>query len=128
VGGVCTKRTVCEVGADSDQCTGHRMPRTAAPCRNHYSHATAPGRARPVSWRATVTSAPAHVQALRVLRAIKPLRVLTRSEGMRLVFASVTRSLGAVGNLTVLLVLFMLIFAILGVQLFSGKFHRWGEG
>ncbi len=66
-------------------------------------------------------------QALRVLRAIKPLRALTRSEGMRLVFVSVTRSVTAMANVSIVVVLFILIFAILGVQLFAGKFYRCAE-
>jgi hypothetical protein len=56
------------------------------------------------------------LQALRVLRAIKPLRVLTRSAGMQLIFKSLTMSLAAMGNVSVVVMLFFLIFAILGVQ------------
>lgn len=64
------------------------------------------------------------MQSLRVLRAAKPLRALTRSEGMRLVFDGILHSLSGLGETCILLVLFMLIFAILGVQLFCGKFYR----
>ncbi len=64
------------------------------------------------------------VQALRVLRALKPLRLLTRSAGMRLVFKSVVLSLGAMAHVSVLCIMFLLIFAILGVQLFSGRLYR----
>lgn len=66
-------------------------------------------------------------QALRVLRAIKPLRALTRSAGMQLVFRSVTLSLAAMVNVSIVCVLFFLIFAILGVQLFSGKFYSCND-
>ncbi|WIA07983.1 hypothetical protein OEZ85_007455 [Tetradesmus obliquus] len=62
------------------------------------------------------------IKALRVLRAIKPLRVLTRSAGMQLIFKSLTLSLAAMGNVSIVVMLFFLIFAILGVQLFHGKF------
>ncbi|GAB4819675.1 hypothetical protein N2152v2_006721 [Parachlorella kessleri] len=60
------------------------------------------------------------LKAFRALRAIKPLRVLTRSVSMLLVFHTLTRSLMAMGNVTVLCALCFLIFAILGVQLFAG--------
>jgi hypothetical protein len=59
------------------------------------------------------------LQALRVLRAIKPLRALTRSAGMQLIFKSLTMSLAAMGNVSVVVMLFFLIFAILGVQVGS---------
>jgi Ion transport protein len=58
-------------------------------------------------------------QALRVLRAIKPLRALTRSAGMQLIFKSLTLSLAAMGNVSVVVLLFFLIFAILGVQVWG---------
>ncbi|GIL55074.1 hypothetical protein Vafri_10591, partial [Volvox africanus] len=67
------------------------------------------------------------MSALRVLRALKPLRLLTRSAGMRLVFKSVVLSLGAMAHVSVLCVMFLVIFAILGVQLFSGKLHRCND-
>jgi len=60
------------------------------------------------------------VQALRVLRAIKPLRALTRSAGMQLIFKSLTLSLAAMGNVSIVVLLFFIIFAILGVQVGVG--------
>ena len=72
----------------------------------------------------TITTSVGAVSALRVLRAFKPLRLLTRSAGMRLVFKSVTMSLMSMANVSVVCILFFLIFAILGVQLFSGRFYR----
>lgn len=65
-----------------------------------------------------------YVKGFRVLRAIKPLRALTRSAGMLLVFRSVTLSLKAMANVSIVCLLFFVIFAILGVQLFSGRFYR----
>jgi hypothetical protein len=56
------------------------------------------------------------MQGLRVLRAIKPLRVLTRSAGMQQIFKSLTLSLAAMGNVSMVVLLFFLIFGILGVQ------------
>ncbi len=55
-------------------------------------------------------------QGLRVLRAIKPLRALTRSAGMQQIFKSLTLSLAAMGNVSIVVLLFFLIFAILGTQ------------
>eukprot|EP00775_Hariotina_reticulata_P006841 gene6841-7059_t len=67
------------------------------------------------------------IKALRVLRAIKPLRALTRSAGMQLIFKSLTLSLAAMGNVSIVVLLFFIIFAILGVQLFHGKFFSCND-
>ncbi|GIL78272.1 hypothetical protein Vretifemale_7701, partial [Volvox reticuliferus] len=74
-----------------------------------------------------VTNSVGAVSALRALRALKPLRLLTRSAGMRLVFKSVTMSLMSMANVSIVCILFFLIFAILGVQLFSGRFYRCND-
>lgn len=42
---------------------------------------------------------------------------------MRLVFHSVVKSLGAMANVSVCVLLMFLIFAILGVQVFNGRFY-----
>lgn len=41
--------------------------------------------------------------------------MLTRSAGMRMVFKSLVLSLAAMGNVSIVLILFFLIFAILGI-------------
>ncbi|PRW21007.1 voltage-gated ion channel superfamily [Chlorella sorokiniana] len=60
------------------------------------------------------------LKALRVLRATRPLRVLTRSQSMLMVFHTLIRSLAEMANVTVLAGMVFLIFSILGVQLFAG--------
>lgn len=67
------------------------------------------------------------LKGLRVLRAMKPLRTLTRNKGMQLVFKAVTYSLASMANLTLLCLLCLLIFAIMGVQLFGGKFYSCND-
>jgi hypothetical protein len=66
------------------------------------------------------------LMVLRALRAIKPIRMLTRSSGMRIVFRSLVLSLASMGSVTAACVLFMAIFAITGCQLFKGLFARCG--
>ena len=63
------------------------------------------------------------VKGLRVLRAAKPLRTLTRSQGMMLVFKSLSMSVMSMANVTVICLLFFAIFGILGTQLFGGDFY-----
>jgi hypothetical protein len=66
------------------------------------------------------------LMALRVLRALKPLRMLTRSEEMRIVVKSLMLSVAAMANVSLFCLLFFVIFAILGTQLFMGLFSRCG--
>lgn len=48
------------------------------------------------------------LKGLRVLRAFKPVRMLTRSAGMQLVLRSLILSLASIGNVTILM-MFMLV-------------------
>jgi hypothetical protein len=67
------------------------------------------------------------VRSLRILRAIRPLRALTKSSGMRLVLKSVALSIGAMVNVSVVMLMFFVIFGILGVQVFAGRFFRCSD-
>ena len=64
----------------------------------------------------------ASLKTLRALRALRPLRMISRNPGMKLVVNSLLRALPGVANVFVVVVCFLLIFGILGVQLFMGKF------
>ena len=64
------------------------------------------------------------IRSLRILRAIRPLRALTKSPGMRLVLKSVALSVGAMANVSAVLLLVFAVFGILGVQIFAGRFYR----
>ena len=55
------------------------------------------------------------IKGLRVLRALKPLRTLGRSQGMRVILRSVVYSLAAMGDVSIVVLLFMFIFSIMGV-------------
>ena len=62
------------------------------------------------------------IRYLRVLRALRPLRIISRWEGMRIVVHSLLYSIPAIFNVFLVCLMFWLIFAIAGVQLFKGKF------
>ena len=62
------------------------------------------------------------IRVLRVLRVLRPLRLISRFGGMRLVIALLLRTMPKVIDICAVSLLFLLIFAILGVQLFAGKF------
>lgn len=67
------------------------------------------------------------VRSLRILRAVRPLRALTKSSGMRAVLKSVALSVGAMVNVSVVMLMFFVIFGIMGVQIFAGRFYRCND-
>jgi hypothetical protein len=67
-----------------------------------------------------LSSSPAF-RPLRVLRVLRPLRLVSRFEGMRLAVTLLIRAIPGVMNVLSVYVLFLVVFAILGVQLFAGK-------
>lgn len=62
------------------------------------------------------------VRAFRALRALRPLRLANRNEGLRTVFSALMKSVPSLLNVMLIILLFLLVFGILGVQLFKGMF------
>ena len=56
------------------------------------------------------------LRLLRLFRALKPLRVIHRAPGLKLVVQSLLVSLKPIGNIVLICCTFFLIFGILGVQ------------
>jgi len=63
----------------------------------------------------------AMLSTMRLLRVLRPLRMLTHNEGLQLVVNSLLRCFPEVLNVLLIFALFLSVFAILGVQLFAGK-------
>ncbi|XP_015793193.1 sodium channel protein para-like isoform X2 [Tetranychus urticae] len=61
-------------------------------------------------------------KTMRTLRALRPLRAMSRLEGMRVVVNALIQAIPAIFNVLLVCLIFWLIFAIMGVQLFAGKF------
>ena len=62
------------------------------------------------------------LKALRILRVLRPLRLLQRNPGMKLIILSLVKTLPSVIEVTAVVLVFHVIFAILGMQLFSDTF------
>ena len=60
------------------------------------------------------------LKALRALRALRPLRVISRNEGLRLVVNALLSSIPAMTNVIMVCTLFLMIFAIMGINFFKG--------
>ncbi|XP_050735327.1 sodium channel protein para-like isoform X15 [Eriocheir sinensis] len=63
-------------------------------------------------------------KTMRTLRALRPLRALSRMQGMRVVVNALVGAIPSIVNVLLVCLIFWLIFAIMGVQLFSGKYHK----
>ena len=70
----------------------------------------------------------AAIRAFRVARALRPLRLVKRFRGARVVAASLALAFPKMVDVLLFGLFQHLVFAILGVQLFSGKFWRCTDG
>ncbi|NXF83256.1 SCN2A protein, partial [Sclerurus mexicanus] len=64
------------------------------------------------------------IKSLRTLRALRPLRALSRFEGMRVVVNALTGAIPSIMNVLLVCLTFWLVFSIMGVNLFAGKFYH----
>ncbi|XP_050514563.1 voltage-dependent T-type calcium channel subunit alpha-1G isoform X3 [Diabrotica virgifera virgifera] len=63
------------------------------------------------------------LRVFRLLRSLRPLRVINRAPGLKLVVQTLLSSLRPIGNIVLICCTFFIIFGILGVQLFKGSFY-----
>ena len=75
-----------------------------------------------ISW-ASQLGASGSLSSLRMFRALRPLRSISRIPGMRLLVRSMLASLPALRDVLLLFSFFLLAFAIVGVELFRGRLH-----
>ncbi|XP_038635070.1 sodium channel protein type 2 subunit alpha-like isoform X3 [Scyliorhinus canicula] len=64
------------------------------------------------------------IKSLRTLRALRPLRALSRFEGMRVVINALVGAIPSIMNVLLVCLIFWLIFSIMGVNLFAGKYFK----
>uniref|UniRef100_A0A8C5B292 Sodium channel protein n=1 Tax=Gadus morhua TaxID=8049 RepID=A0A8C5B292_GADMO len=64
----------------------------------------------------------AAIKSLRTLRALRPLRALSRFEGMRVVVNALLGAIPSIFNVLLVCLIFWLIFSIMGVNMFAGRF------
>jgi hypothetical protein len=62
-------------------------------------------------------------QLVKLLRCLRPLRIINRNKGMRVIISAVINSLAVNLGVLALSLISMLIFAILGVTIFAGKYY-----
>jgi hypothetical protein len=64
------------------------------------------------------------IKVLRLLRTLRPLRFISHNVGLKMIVIALFESVGPIINVLIVIVLIWLMFAILGVNLWSGKFFK----
>eukprot|EP00756_Hemistasia_phaeocysticola_P027627 Hpha_TRINITY_DN16127_c2_g3::TRINITY_DN16127_c2_g3_i1::g.5243::m.5243 len=65
-----------------------------------------------------------NVSILRAVRVLRPLRALHRVTGLQIILEALLSAIGPLANVMVMLSFFMTMFVIIGVLLWSGKWHQ----
>ncbi|THD25480.1 Voltage-dependent calcium channel type D subunit alpha-1 [Fasciola hepatica] len=68
------------------------------------------------------------VKILRVSRVLRPLRAINRAKGLKHVVQCVVVAVKSIGNIMMVTFLLEFMFAVIGVQLFAGKFQSCNHG
>mmetsp|Transcript_58370 Transcript_58370/g.186060 ORF Transcript_58370/g.186060 Transcript_58370/m.186060 type:complete len:1610 (+) Transcript_58370:485-5314(+) len=63
------------------------------------------------------------LRALRTFRALRPIRMASRNEGMKVVINALFKAIPGIGNVSLVCLLFYLIFGILGINLLKGTYY-----
>ena len=63
------------------------------------------------------------LRALRALRALRPLRLISRLEGLQVVINTMMRSMKACASVAAVAMVFYTVFAIVGTNLYGGRFY-----
>lgn len=63
------------------------------------------------------------LKALRMLRILRPLRLISRNKGLKLSITCLINSIPNIVNLLLIVIFFIFLMAILGTTLFAGKFY-----
>ena len=65
----------------------------------------------------------AQLTILRLPRIFRPVRLLVVAKELRIVLDSILRTSLALAHVAVFIILLLLIFAIMGIELYSGKYR-----
>ena len=75
------------------------------------------------SWEEAADASSGGVSALRAFRLLRLFRLARTWTGLQELLSTLVRTAGDVANFAVLMLLFMYIYALIGMQLFAHRFH-----
>jgi len=64
------------------------------------------------------------IKIIRILRIMRPLRLIKKNPGLKICIEAIISSIPGVFNLVVILLFILAISAIVGVNLYRGKFYK----
>lgn len=67
------------------------------------------------------------IKVLRVFRVLRPLRAINRAKGLKHVVQCVIVAIKTIGNILLVTNLLQFMFAVMGVQMFKGKFYKCSD-
>ncbi|CAH2060509.1 unnamed protein product, partial [Iphiclides podalirius] len=67
------------------------------------------------------------IKILRVFRVLRPLRAINRAKGLKHVVQCVIVAIKTIGNILLVTNLLQFMFAVMGVQMFKGKFFKCSD-
>jgi voltage-dependent calcium channel L type alpha-1S len=77
-----------------------------------------------LAWLPLLYPSMGNMSAIRSIRALRPLRALKRVPGMPKLVNSIIKSLPALVNVAMMTIFLILVFGIIGINLFKGILHR----
>ena len=63
------------------------------------------------------------IKALRILRILRPLKIISKNDGLKVAITSLFNSIPSIINLQIIIIFFIFLFSILQTTLFSGSFN-----
>lgn len=66
-----------------------------------------------------------YLRTLRAIRSIKPIRLLTKSQDLNLLVKCLIKSIPAMGNVLLICIVYIFIFAMLGISLFKSDMNYY---
>ena len=65
------------------------------------------------------------MKLLKMGRVFRPLKMISNSPSLQVVMSAILKALGPIMNIFVLLIFFIVVFAIIGVEFYAGGFHSF---
>ena len=63
------------------------------------------------------------MKLLKMGRVFRPLKLISNSPSLQVVMSAILKAIPPIGNILILLVFFIVFFAIIGLDFYAGSFH-----
>ena len=63
-----------------------------------------------------------NLQIIKIFRVARPLRLISRNKGLKVAVKALAQAIPSIANVTIITLLFFVIFGIIAISFFKGKF------